>query len=81
MRVLVYKEPGVNYLTRTEGLRPVLIGRSGVVLVDLPVMYAYGANRETPRVRGVVNLKSLEAPNTGRKTGIVVYVSWPAEAT
>jgi hypothetical protein len=35
---------GVNYLTRTGGLSLALIGRSGVVLVDLPVMYAYGAN-------------------------------------
>jgi hypothetical protein len=44
MRVSVYKEPGVNYLTRTEGLRLALADRSGVVLADLPVMYAYGAN-------------------------------------
>jgi hypothetical protein len=40
----VYKEPGVNYLTRTEGLRLAPVGQSGVVLIDLPVMYAYGAN-------------------------------------
>ena len=44
MRVSVYKEPGINYLTRTGGLRPALAGRSGVVLVGEPVMYAYGAN-------------------------------------
>jgi hypothetical protein len=36
MRVSVYKEPGVNYLTRTEGLRSPSAGRSGVVLADLP---------------------------------------------
>lgn len=36
---------------------------------------------ETPRVRGVVNLESLEASITGWKTGVVVYASRPAEAT
>jgi hypothetical protein len=34
MRVSVYKGPGLTYLTRTEGLKPVLIRRSGVVLVE-----------------------------------------------
>jgi hypothetical protein len=33
-----------HYLTRTGGLRSTLVGRSGVVLVGLPLMYAYGAN-------------------------------------
>jgi hypothetical protein len=81
MRVSVYKKPGVNYLTRTGGLRLTLVGWSGVVLVGLPVMYAYGANWETPRVRGVVNLKRPEASIIGWKTGVVVYASRPVETT
>ena len=40
MRVSVYKQLGINYLTRTEGLRSAKPDRSGVVLVDWPVMYA-----------------------------------------
>ena len=44
MRVSVYKEPRINYLTRTGGLKPILIGRSRVALVGEPVMYVYGAN-------------------------------------
>lgn len=42
MRVSLYQEPGFDYLTRIGGLRPVLIGQSGVVLACLPVLYAYG---------------------------------------
>ena len=44
MCVPVYEEPGINNITRTGGLKPKLIGRSGVVLVGEPVMYAYGLN-------------------------------------
>lgn len=36
---------------------------------------------ERPRVKGVVNLESLEASITGWKTGVVVCASRPAEAT
>ena len=80
MRVSVYKEPGFNYLTRTEGLSPTSVGRSGVVLVDLPVMYAYRANREIPG-RGVVNLERPVASYIGWETGVVVYACRSVEAT
>ncbi len=39
MRVSVYKKSGVNYLIRIKSVRSASICRSGVVLVDLPVMY------------------------------------------